>query len=156
MQRSAGLDHLAFTVADREELDAWAARLADAAVDKISRHPPFKDFTADPPGTDVGTLDMAYGPPAISALTLRAIRPTSAPHPEPLGSNCVADQRDLLGRVRAGVFRAGGGRDRCTAFVRSSAASATTRSVAVEMRDHRVKLPRVAIQATRPKARATA
>jgi len=28
----AGLDHLAFTVADREELDAWAARLADAAV----------------------------------------------------------------------------------------------------------------------------
>jgi catechol-2,3-dioxygenase len=32
MQRSAGLDHLAFTVADREELDAWAARLADAAV----------------------------------------------------------------------------------------------------------------------------
>ena len=59
------------TVADREELDAWAARLADAAVDKISRHPPFKDFTADPPGTDVGTLDMAYDPPAISALTLR-------------------------------------------------------------------------------------
>jgi hypothetical protein len=28
MQRSAGLDHLAFAVADREELDAWA----DAAV----------------------------------------------------------------------------------------------------------------------------
>lgn len=28
----AGLDHLAFTVADRGELDAWAARLADAAV----------------------------------------------------------------------------------------------------------------------------
>ena len=28
----AGLDHLAFTVADRQELDAWAARLADAAV----------------------------------------------------------------------------------------------------------------------------
>lgn len=28
----AGLDHLAFTVAGRAELDAWAARLADAAV----------------------------------------------------------------------------------------------------------------------------
>jgi glyoxylase I family protein len=28
----AGLDHLAFTVADREELDAWATRLADAAA----------------------------------------------------------------------------------------------------------------------------
>ncbi len=28
----AGPDHLAFAVADREELDAWAARLADAAV----------------------------------------------------------------------------------------------------------------------------
>ena len=28
----AGLDHLAFAVADREELDAWAARLTDAAV----------------------------------------------------------------------------------------------------------------------------
>ncbi len=28
----AGLDHLAFAVADREELGAWAARLADAAV----------------------------------------------------------------------------------------------------------------------------
>ena len=28
----AGLDHLAFTVADHEELDTWAARLADAAV----------------------------------------------------------------------------------------------------------------------------
>ena len=28
----AGLDHLAFTVTDRTELDAWAARLADAAV----------------------------------------------------------------------------------------------------------------------------
>ena len=28
----AGLDHLAFTVADHEELEAWAARLADAAV----------------------------------------------------------------------------------------------------------------------------
>ncbi len=28
----AGLDHLAFTVADREELAAWAARLTDAAV----------------------------------------------------------------------------------------------------------------------------
>ncbi len=27
-----GLDHLAFAVADRAELDAWAARLADAAV----------------------------------------------------------------------------------------------------------------------------
>jgi hypothetical protein len=116
--------------------------------------PAVRDFTSDPPGTDVGTLDMAYDPPAVSPLTLRRHPPTSAPHPEPLGSNCVADQRDLLGRVRAGVFR--GGRDRCTAFVRSSAASATTRSVAVEMRDHRVKLPRVAIQATRPKARATA
>ena len=31
-QTRAGLDHLAFTVADRGELDAWAARLADAAV----------------------------------------------------------------------------------------------------------------------------
>ena len=30
--RRAGLDHLAFTVADRQELDAWATRLADAAV----------------------------------------------------------------------------------------------------------------------------
>ena len=30
--RRAGLDHLAFTVADRGELDTWAARLADAAV----------------------------------------------------------------------------------------------------------------------------
>ena len=28
----AGLDHLAFAVADRAELKAWAARLADAAV----------------------------------------------------------------------------------------------------------------------------
>ncbi len=28
----AGLDHLAFTVADRQELDTWAARLAGAAV----------------------------------------------------------------------------------------------------------------------------
>jgi glyoxylase I family protein len=28
----AGLDHLAFTVAGHAELDAWAARLADAAV----------------------------------------------------------------------------------------------------------------------------
>src|ERR1039457_5887879 len=28
----AGLDHLAFTVTDRAELDAWAARLADSAV----------------------------------------------------------------------------------------------------------------------------
>ena len=28
----AGLDHLAFAVADHEELEAWAARLADAAV----------------------------------------------------------------------------------------------------------------------------
>jgi glyoxylase I family protein len=28
----AGLDHLAFTVADREELDVWAVRVADAAV----------------------------------------------------------------------------------------------------------------------------
>jgi glyoxylase I family protein len=27
-----GLDHLAFTVADRQELNAWAQRLADAAV----------------------------------------------------------------------------------------------------------------------------
>jgi hypothetical protein len=33
--------------------------------------PAVRDFTADPPGTDVGTLDMAYGPPAISALTPR-------------------------------------------------------------------------------------
>jgi catechol 2,3-dioxygenase-like lactoylglutathione lyase family enzyme len=28
-----GLDHVAFTVAGRQELDAWAARLTDAAVD---------------------------------------------------------------------------------------------------------------------------
>jgi glyoxylase I family protein len=28
----AGLDHLAFTVADHEELETWAARLADSAV----------------------------------------------------------------------------------------------------------------------------
>jgi catechol 2,3-dioxygenase-like lactoylglutathione lyase family enzyme len=28
----AGLDHLAFAVADREELDAWVARLANAQV----------------------------------------------------------------------------------------------------------------------------
>jgi glyoxylase I family protein len=27
-----GLDHLAFSVADREELEAWAERLSDAAV----------------------------------------------------------------------------------------------------------------------------
>jgi glyoxylase I family protein len=32
VQRKTRLDHLAFTVADREELDAWATRLADAAA----------------------------------------------------------------------------------------------------------------------------
>jgi len=31
--RRLGLDHLAFTVATREALDQWAARLADAGVD---------------------------------------------------------------------------------------------------------------------------
>jgi len=31
-EKRIGLDHLAFAVADRSELDAWAVRLADAAV----------------------------------------------------------------------------------------------------------------------------
>lgn len=31
--RHLGLDHLAFTVASREELDGWAVRLADSGVD---------------------------------------------------------------------------------------------------------------------------
>jgi glyoxylase I family protein len=31
--RRLGLDHLAFTVATREELDQWAAKLTDARVD---------------------------------------------------------------------------------------------------------------------------
>ena len=62
-----GLDHLAFTVADREELDAWAARLAEAAV----AHSPITGANSVPgaavlvfPDPDNIQLELFAGPPA--------------------------------------------------------------------------------------------
>jgi hypothetical protein len=56
----AGLDHLAFTVADREELDAWATPLADAAV----VHSPVTAANSVP-GAAVADPEVIPVPPAL-------------------------------------------------------------------------------------------
>ena len=63
----AGLDHLAFTVTDRAELDAWAARLADAAV----VHSPVTAANSIP-----GAAVLVFRDPDNIQLELLAERPS--------------------------------------------------------------------------------
>ena len=68
----AGLDYLAFTVASRAELDAWVARLADAAV----VHSPVTTANSVP-----GAAVLVFRDPDNIQLELfrRACRPRRSP-----------------------------------------------------------------------------
>ena len=62
-----------------EQLDDLLAgvdvALSDDVLDRIDE--------IVPPGTDIGTLDQAYVPPAIQQTDCAAARSTSAPPPDP-------------------------------------------------------------------------
>jgi glyoxylase I family protein len=75
----AGLDHLAFAVADREELEAWAARLADAAV----VHSP-----VTPANSVQGAAVLVFRDPDNIQLELFAEQPpmNAASQPSPRGT----------------------------------------------------------------------
>jgi len=88
----AGLDHLAFAVSSRAELDAWAARLADAAV----AHSPITPANSVP-----GAAVLVFRDPDNIQLELFAEPPSRAQ----AGPGQVPSARDSrIRRLCAAVF----------------------------------------------------